>query len=311
MNHPLVSVITPTFNRAHLLGEMLDSILAQSYQNWECIVVDDGSSDNTDSVMASYKAADVRFQYLHRAPERIKGANACRNIGLEAAKGAYIIFFDSDDVMTPDHILVKISEMQAHPCDYVITRTGFLKGKKEDSDHNNRFHRYPLTPFNYVSQAINWLTPDACIKKDMAQSLQFNERLQSGQEFNYFSKLVHQSVDARFVNKVVTLRRHHDNSIRACLDTPQKSTESMFRVKWVTYTELINIADQKTRRALLKSCVSAIYEGRLAWTWNKYQFTQALFKEYGFRSVYYLMLMLNLRMFGSGYYFYKKLTSNT
>lgn len=310
MSNPLVSVITPTFNRAHLLGEMLDSILAQSYQNWECILVDDGSTDDTDSLIASYIVKDARFQYHHRPQEKIKGANACRNIGLKAANGEYIIFFDSDDVMTPDHILVKISEMQAHPCDYVITRTGFLKGKKEDSDHNNRFHRYPLTPFNYVSQAINWLTPDACIKKDMAQSLQFNERLQSGQEFNYFSKLVHQSVDARFINKVVTLRRYHKDSIRARLDTPQKSSESMFRVKWLTYCELIVIADQQTRRELLKSCVSAIYEGRLAWTWNKHQFNQAVFKEYGFRGVYYLLLMLNLRMFGSGYYFYKKLVNN-
>lgn len=310
MSNTLVSVITPTYNRAHLLGEMLDSVLAQTYQNWECIVVDDGSSDRTDALMTTYTADDIRFRYLHRPPEKVKGANACRNIGLEAAQGDYIMFFDSDDVMTPDHMMVKLSEIQAHPCDYVITRTSFFKGQKEDNKNDYRFYLFPLTPFNYVSQAINWLTPDACIKRSIAQSIQFNESLQSGQEFNYFSKLVHHSVDARFINKTVTLRRSHKDSIRASLDTSQKSTESRFRAKWVTYCELVDIADQHTRKALLNDCVSALYEGRLAWTWNKQLFGKAVFKEYGLRSLYYILLLLNLKMFGRGYYFYKKLTNN-
>ncbi len=311
MDSILVSIIIPTYNRAHLIGETLDSVLAQTYQNWECIIVDDGSSDSTDSLIATYKTIDVRFQYLHRTPEKIKGANACRNIGLGAAQGEYIMFFDSDDVMTPDHLLVKISAMQFHSCDYVITRTEFLKGHKEDNENNYRFHLYPLIAFNYVSQAINWLTPDICIKKNIAQSIQFNESLQAGQEFNYFSKLVHQSVNAKFINKTVTLRRSHNDSIQAALNTPQKTSERIFRTKWTTYSELIDIADQDTRRELLKSCVSALYEGRLAWTWNKPQFAKAIFKEYGFRGMYYLLFMLNLKMFGRGYYFYKKLASNT
>src|SRR5690554_8063110 len=111
---PLISIIIPTFNRAHLIGETLDSILAQTYQNWECVVVDDGSTDNTDEVMAAYMAKDARFQYHHRPPEKTKGANACRNAGLDLAAGEYIVFFDSDDLMTPDHLKVKISAIQAH-----------------------------------------------------------------------------------------------------------------------------------------------------------------------------------------------------
>ncbi|WP_417370988.1 glycosyltransferase family 2 protein [Gelidibacter japonicus] len=308
MDNPLVSIIIPTYNRAHLIGETLDSVLAQTYQNWECLVVDDGSSDTTDALIATYKTSDVRFQYLHRPSKKIKGASACRNVGLEAAQGDYIIFFDSDDVMTPDHIMVKVLAMQSDPCDYVITRTEFLKGQKEDNENNYRFHLYPLTTFNYVSQAINWLTPDACIKRNMAKSIQFNESLHAGQEFNYFSKLVHQSVNARFVNKTVTLRRSHNDSIHARLDTPQKSSERIFRTKWITYLELIDKADRDTRRELLKSCASALYEGRLAWNWNKLLFTKAILKEYGFRSMYYFLLVMNLRMFGKGYYFYKKLT---
>ena len=98
MNNPLVSIIIPTYNRAHIIHETLDSVLSQSYTNWKCIVVDDGSTDTTEEVLKSYVKKDARFQYNKRPIDRKKGANACRNYGLDLAKGAYIVFFDSDDV---------------------------------------------------------------------------------------------------------------------------------------------------------------------------------------------------------------------
>lgn len=94
---PLVSIIIPTYNRAHLIGETLDSVLAQTYQNWECIVVDDGSSDDTNALMKTYCEQDSRFRYYHRPKERKKGGNICRNIGIDKAQGDFISFLDSDD----------------------------------------------------------------------------------------------------------------------------------------------------------------------------------------------------------------------
>lgn len=95
----LVSIIIPTYNRAHLISETLDSILEQTYTNWECIVVDDGSIDNTAAVLAQYIEKDNRFQYYQRPENRKKGANTCRNYGFELSKGDYIKWFDSDDIM--------------------------------------------------------------------------------------------------------------------------------------------------------------------------------------------------------------------
>lgn len=66
---PLVSIIIPTYNRAHLIGETLDSVLAQTYINWECIIVDDRSTDDTKEVIDSYLYGDVRFSYFKR-PEK-------------------------------------------------------------------------------------------------------------------------------------------------------------------------------------------------------------------------------------------------
>ena len=117
MTNPLISIIIPTFNREHLIGEALDSIRSQTYTNWECLVVDDGSVDNTKSLIDAYVKKDERFIFLKRSIDRIKGAPTCRNIGIEQSKGNYIIFFDSDDVM-PAHVLKRRVE-------FALKNTGF------------------------------------------------------------------------------------------------------------------------------------------------------------------------------------------
>src|SRR5690554_597358 len=108
---PLVSIIVPTYNRAHLIGETLDSVLAQTYANWECIVVDDGSTDGTEELLHAYIAKDVRFQYHKRPAEYIKGANSCRHIGFLEAKGKFVNWFDSDDIMHINHLAEKVKKI--------------------------------------------------------------------------------------------------------------------------------------------------------------------------------------------------------
>jgi glycosyltransferase involved in cell wall biosynthesis len=95
---PLVSIIIPVFNRAKLIHNTLNSLLAQNYQNWECIVVDDGSTDNTIEVVSEFQNKDIRIQ-IHIRNETPKGAPTCRNIGLKKSIGKYIIFLDSDDLL--------------------------------------------------------------------------------------------------------------------------------------------------------------------------------------------------------------------
>ncbi|MNY03810.1 putative glycosyltransferase EpsH [compost metagenome] len=109
MINPLVSIIIPAFNRAHLISETLDSLLAQVYQNWECIVVDDGSSDNTVEVVDGYVKRDSRFKLYLRPSEMQAGGNAARNYGFEMSKGNYVKWFDSDDIMYPEFLQTQVS----------------------------------------------------------------------------------------------------------------------------------------------------------------------------------------------------------
>ena len=112
LNSPLVSIIIPTFNRANLIGETLDSVIGQTYTNWECIVIDDGSTDGTDKLLNIYLQKDTRIQYLQRPSERPKGANSCRNYGFEFSRGEYVNWFDSDDIMHPEKLEIQINQLQ-------------------------------------------------------------------------------------------------------------------------------------------------------------------------------------------------------
>jgi len=97
----LISIITPTFNRAHLLAETIESVLAQTYPAWELIVIDDGSTDKTTEVVKQYADKDSRIQYFF---QENKGASAARNVGIRKAKGKYLAFLDSDDLYFPDSL---------------------------------------------------------------------------------------------------------------------------------------------------------------------------------------------------------------
>lgn len=98
--NPLVSIIIPTYNRAHLISETLDSVVAQSYINWECIIVDDGSTDNSLEIFVHFNEKDRRFFYYDRPNSKLKGPSSCRNYGVEKSKGEYVIFLDSDDLLS-------------------------------------------------------------------------------------------------------------------------------------------------------------------------------------------------------------------
>lgn len=109
---PLVSVVIPTYNRAHLLASTLRSVLAQTYARWECIVVDDASTDDTPGLMRSFCARDARFRYV---AQQKASASAARNRGLELARGRYVLFLDSDDCLAPDRLAWQVRVLERDP----------------------------------------------------------------------------------------------------------------------------------------------------------------------------------------------------
>ncbi len=137
---PFFSVVIPTYNRAALITGTVNSVLAQDYKDYEIVLVDDGSTDNTAEVVEKNYAGEQRVRYIRQAnAER----GAARNRGLKEALGAYVVFFDSDDVMHADHLSALADVIKERPTanflatKYEIERDGrsfpsSLAGLKED-----------------------------------------------------------------------------------------------------------------------------------------------------------------------------------
>lgn len=108
---PLVSIIIPIYNNERYLEKCLDSVLKQTYQEIEILLIDDGSTDNTPDICTDYVHKDQRFKYYRQDQ---KGVSSARNLGLSESKGAYITFIDSDDFVNENHIEILSSEMIHH-----------------------------------------------------------------------------------------------------------------------------------------------------------------------------------------------------
>jgi glycosyltransferase involved in cell wall biosynthesis len=123
MNAPRVSVLIPTYNRAALLREALDSVMCQSFRDFEIIVVDDGSDDDTCKVVAEYEG--VEYVYIdHGGPAR------ARNVGMERARGEYLCLLDSDDLYYPHKLALQVEWLDAHPeCLMVYTEFSGFDGR--------------------------------------------------------------------------------------------------------------------------------------------------------------------------------------
>src|SRR5690606_30140770 len=118
--------------------------------NWECIIVDDGSTDNTAEILKTYCEKDVRFQYHHRPQNRPKGANACRNYGFELCSGEYVNWFDSDDIMNHDLLQIKTTIFNKNP------EINFVVCGMETIDKEGKSKVFNITEVNnYLEDYLN------------------------------------------------------------------------------------------------------------------------------------------------------------
>lgn len=106
----LVSIIVPCYKQAHFLTEALQSVLEQSYANWECIIVNDGSTDHTDEIATQWIVKDSRFKYLYKENG---GLSSARNAGIKASKGEFVLPLDADDVLHLDYLIKLVPVLHA------------------------------------------------------------------------------------------------------------------------------------------------------------------------------------------------------
>ena len=163
----MISIVIPTYNREKLISKVLDNLRAQTYQNWQCVVVDDHSTDNTVEVVQKYVAEDTRFVYITN--NRTKGAQGARNTGILAAGGDWICLFDSDDLMYPKY-LEKMAAAIDDETDVVVckmlirnSQTGKEQGQLDEIFSDN-IHTDLLREKRYVAYNVTLIRKEKLIE---------------------------------------------------------------------------------------------------------------------------------------------------
>lgn len=188
---PVVSVITPTKNRLALLCQAIDSVQAQTFSDWEHIIVDDGSDDGTREEVERRAAADPRIRYIPRSG-RMPGANVCRNLGIRQSQAEFIVFLDSDDLLEQHCLAQRVGAMQQNTdLDFAVFPGHVFTEKVGDYPGNlftcgaggakPHIHGGDLDYFLYLEHP--WITPGPIYRRlALAGFGLFSEQLPSWQD---------------------------------------------------------------------------------------------------------------------------------
>ena len=168
-HHPLFSVIIPTYNRGRILSSTLDSVLKQSFENWECIIIDDGSTDNTQTFIKGY-LEDPRFTYHYQNnAER----SAARNKGIDIAKGKYLCFLDSDDLFLKDHLSELANQISTESTPHLFFTNGIVD--KNGSKKKVSFPTYDKSADYFIVNSV--IPARVCIDRAILEKFRFDPEI--------------------------------------------------------------------------------------------------------------------------------------
>lgn len=212
-----VSIIMATYNRAHFIEESIRSIERQSFDKWECFIIDDGSTDNTDEIIPNLIGVDPRFTYIKRPKTYKKGLPGCRNYGLDLARGEYIVFYDDDDIVHPENLRFCINHIKEK-------KYHFLRYNKQPFFGNSYsivmepIGNFKLTSFSKseIEKMITGEIPFAscCVfwNKECFKNERFNENLMYAEEWECFTRILIHGYYGLSTDAVLYYNRKHSNS---------------------------------------------------------------------------------------------------
>lgn len=279
----LVSIIMPVYNRAHCIGRSIDSVLCQGYENFELVIVDDGSEDEIELLVAKY--SDTRLKF-HRLSQNL-GVSAARNVGLTKCKGDLICFLDSDDELLPDYLEVMANS-------YDPNHTQILCCLAEDSNFEWLPDMSQLTYYEASSDKFGFLLrgnifPLPCLlfSSNMKTELMFDETYEAYEDYALILQLHIREYEVRPVLQLLVKVNDSPGSLNKNYDRII-STLDLLRKQYGTFIDQSN----DYRYQFYRNYFGILRKG------NRYPTAIFLFAKMAcYKQFYYSLFLKMLRIF--------------
>lgn len=210
----LVSVIIPCYNQGKFLNETLESVYKQTYKDWECIIVDDGSTDNTRKIAEQWTGKDPRFKYYYKEN---KGVSSARNYGIEKAQGKYLQFLDSDDLLHKTKLEVSINEVKNNN-DVTIVITDFKMISADSKLITEAFCKLDKDLFTLNNFLFQWNKTFSIqvqcgfFEATLFETIKFPENLSAQEDWIVWVALMKLEPKIIFIDKPLAFYRIHPHS---------------------------------------------------------------------------------------------------
>ena len=236
--YPLISVVIPAYNAGQFLDETLESVLSQTYENWECIIVNDGSTDNTESVAKKWCEKDSRFRLTNKENG---GLSSARNWGIKESKAEYIAFLDADDILTPDSLEVRINVLIEQNVDLVATKLQHFTDKLPKVSKNNARQDVLYYAKEGLTQlmAFNKVTPSTVLcKKSVMDEVGGFTWHKKAEDLHCWLKVLFAGYKIYRIDETLLLYRLVENSMSS---TDRNCSKEVFEIIYRFKDEILSL----------------------------------------------------------------------
>jgi teichuronic acid biosynthesis glycosyltransferase TuaG len=243
LNEPLVSIIMPVYNARDFIEEAIQSVIRQGYDNWELIIVNDGSTDGSNDILTKFDS----YTRIHIYNQSNKGVSSARNVGLAKMKGDYFCFLDADDTLPPNSIESRLKVFQANPAlSFVDGSVAFIDSisQKQTKQYRPQFEGPPLRQLLKLSDTcffgLSWMIKQSDCRIFM------REDIKHGEDLLFFMELSRNGGLYLFTNELVLNYRQHERSAMRDLVALEKGYWDVFNIikDWKEFNSILRIQYQ-------------------------------------------------------------------
>lgn len=254
----LVSIIVPCYNQGEFLNETLESVFNQTYSNWECLIINDGSTDNTEEIAKDWINKDNRFIYYFK--DNV-GVSDTRNLGLQKAKGEFIQFLDADDLLANEKLSVSVKTITSNQVDVVCTN--YLVFSDSLNNLHANFSQLEKFEFNFYHLARYWnngfTIPPHCwfFKARLLENIHFPVIITAQEDWVTWLLIFKDSPKTIYVNKQLAFYRINPNG--------RTQTAGFFEETLQAIAYLKPLLSEDEFKLLYQSVIIRFNEGLVYW----------------------------------------------